>query len=98
MHEWPVSLTDDRFKEWRHMLGSAVWPDINTTPNRSWGARLLRRYRRSRNLRPRPDELHRLGDYFNPISRKNIRSSRLIRMTTSFLGKSNAIGCIEPPR
>jgi hypothetical protein len=23
MHEWPVSLTDDRFKEWRHMLGSA---------------------------------------------------------------------------
>jgi hypothetical protein len=20
MHEWPVSLTDDRFKEWRHML------------------------------------------------------------------------------
>jgi hypothetical protein len=25
MHEWPVSLTDDRFKEWRHMLGSAAF-------------------------------------------------------------------------
>ena len=23
VHERPVSLTDDRFKEWRHMLGSA---------------------------------------------------------------------------
>jgi hypothetical protein len=25
MHKSPVSLTDDRFKEWRHMLGSAAF-------------------------------------------------------------------------
>src|SRR5215831_18613323 len=25
MHEWPVSLTDDGSKEWRHMLGSAAF-------------------------------------------------------------------------
>jgi hypothetical protein len=25
MHEWPVSLTDDRFKEWCHLLGFAAF-------------------------------------------------------------------------
>jgi len=41
-----------------------LWLDISTTPNRSRGAGLLSRCSRSRSLRPRPDELHRLGDYF----------------------------------
>ena len=38
--------------------------DISTTPSGNWGAGLLRRWNRSRSFQPRPDELHRLGHYF----------------------------------
>jgi hypothetical protein len=39
MHEWPVSLTDDRFKEWRHIPGSAA--GLSSLPQAEYADRHL---------------------------------------------------------
>ena len=43
MHEWPVSLTDDRSKQWLHMLGSAAFPapGLSSVPQAEYADRHL---------------------------------------------------------
>jgi hypothetical protein len=56
-----ISLEDHYNNYYLTLEWYVVWLDISTTPSRSWGARLLSRWNRSRSLQPRPDELQAFG-------------------------------------